>query len=70
MPEMDGIETFNMLRQNSLKNAETPVVMLTGNAEESYAKMYKDCGIDAYLVKPVLKDHLIDVLCRFAVKKD
>ncbi|MBE5872238.1 MAG: DegV family EDD domain-containing protein [Lachnospiraceae bacterium] len=54
MPEMDGIECLNRIRTQTgglCKN--TPVTVLTANAESSNKQMYKQEGFDGYLVKPV-----------------
>jgi len=60
MPEMDGIETFHAIRNGCPLNAKTPVVILTGNSEMKDIALYKEQGLDGHLVKPVLKDQLID----------
>lgn len=62
MPEMDGLEAFHYIRENSTKNSKTPIAMLTGNADSSYAKLYEEEGLDGYLTKPVTKAILLDVL--------
>ena len=55
MPDMDGIETFKILRDNiSYKlNKATPVVMLTANAVNGIDKKFKELGFSDYLSKPV-----------------
>lgn len=59
MPQMDGIETFNVLRaEKDGLNAETPVVVLTANAIHGVKEQYLQTGFDDYLSKPVKADEL------------
>ncbi len=54
MPEMDGVECFRRIREQTggmCKN--TPVIVLTANADGENRALYKREGFDAYLVKPV-----------------
>lgn len=62
MPEMDGVEAFKIIRSEAGLNKKTPVVMLTGNADESYEKLYTDAGLDGYLVKPAMKNDIIEMI--------
>lgn len=48
MPEMDGIETCQMLR----KEKDTPVIMLTAKGEEANRVQGFEVGADDYIVKP------------------
>ena len=52
MPDMDGIETLNRIRETGL-NIETPSVALTANAVSGAREMYLDAGFNDYLSKPV-----------------
>lgn len=65
MPQMDGIETFHVIRTQCLMNQSTPVVMLTGNDDEETFKLYQKEGLDGYLVKPASKDRLVEVIERY-----
>lgn len=66
MPGMDGIETLKKLRNGSSANHNTKVIVLTANAIAGAGNMYKDCGFDGYLTKPIdvneldscMKEHL------------
>ncbi len=62
MPGMDGVEAYHYIRDNCTNNDNAPVVMLTGNADSSYAKLYEEEGLNGYLTKPVSKEMLLDVL--------
>ncbi len=61
MPEMDGVETFNRLRNDDDNlNKSTPVIMLTANAMVGAQKDYMDLGFDAYVSKPISIENLRD----------
>lgn len=63
MPEMDGIETFHRLKDDTLGiNKETPVIVLTANAIVGAKEMYINEGFRAYLSKPVDRTALIDTV--------
>lgn len=65
MPDKDGIAMYNELRANTDGlNAKTPVVMVSGNADEASIAMYKEIGTDGYIAKPVLLDVLTNTIDR------
>ena len=54
MPQMDGIETLQHLKQMESFQASRPVVIaLTANAVSGVKDMYLEKGFDDYLSKPV-----------------
>lgn len=54
MPEMDGIETFHHLKeQTDGKNLHTPVIMLTANALSGAETEYLEEGFTDFLAKPI-----------------
>ncbi|MCR4739360.1 MAG: response regulator [Lachnospiraceae bacterium] len=54
MPEMDGIETLQRLKETARYEKEhTPVIVLTANAMLGAEKIYLETGFDDYLTKPV-----------------
>ncbi len=54
MPVMDGVECFHAIRsQAGGLNHETPIVVLTANADGENQALYKREGFDGYLTKPV-----------------
>lgn len=59
MPEMDGIETFEKMREleGSLCR-ETKVIMLTANAIKGSKERYMAAGFDDYLTKPIIPEKL------------
>jgi len=57
MPEMDGFETATLIRQRN-KNAHTPIIFLTANADEVQAARGYALGAVDYLICPFPPDVL------------
>jgi two-component system chemotaxis response regulator CheY len=55
MPYMDGIELTRSIR-NDPDLAETPILMVTTEADEEEKAKAMEAGADGYLVKPVSAD--------------
>ncbi len=54
MPEPDGIETLQMIRNDAAsQNKDTTVIVLTANAVAGSRQMYMDAGFADYLTKPL-----------------
>ena len=66
MPEMDGIETLNNLKQ--IPNFETKVIALTADAIEGSKEKFLNAGFDEYISKPIDKSNLNDVILKFIQK--
>ena len=65
MPEMDGIECLEALREQAGGlNRNTPVIVLTANAGSENREQYNRAGFDGYLVKPVSSESLEEMLIR------
>ena len=52
MPEMDGVETLQKMRELGLV-AGVPVIALTANAIDGAKEQYMELGFEDYLAKPV-----------------
>lgn len=63
MPEMDGVETFNKLRE--MENFNTPVITLTADAEPNAKEKYLTIGFNDYIAKPIQIIRLQEVLERY-----
>ena len=58
MPNMDGYELTTEIRRTEVDDQHLPIVTLTANALKSEELRCKAAGMDNYLTKPVLLDHL------------
>lgn len=65
MPEMSGIETFEIMKKDVLgKNKDTPVIMLTANAVMGAKEEYLEKGFAGYLSKPISEQELYEIMLR------
>jgi signal transduction histidine kinase/DNA-binding response OmpR family regulator len=62
MPEMDGIEAFNILRQ---KGCKTPIIALTANAMSHEITHYLSLGFNGHLSKPIERNIFIPNIIKF-----
>ncbi|MCR4715562.1 MAG: response regulator [Lachnospiraceae bacterium] len=62
MPEMDGVETLNEIKNSQHLNVATPIVALTANAIEGSKDAYIKLGFDNYLSKPINSQELENVI--------
>ena len=53
MPKMDGIETLEILKKESLVDEKTVVIALTANAVVGAKEQYLSAGFNDYLSKPI-----------------
>ena len=70
MPEMDGVETLNRVRQqeNGLCR-EVPVIALTANVTAGAEQIYQEKGFQNYLAKPISSSLLEAVLLKYLPKE-
>ncbi len=70
MPEMDGIECFECIKEQAGGlNRTTPVVVLTANAGSENRDLYSRAGFYGYLVKPVSGESLEETLMKYIPKE-
>ena len=62
MPELDGIQTLEIIRRDKLAPDSTVMVVLTANAIEGSREMYLRAGFDDYISKPVDLNDMVDKL--------
>lgn len=63
MPEMDGFEAARAIRSNETgKGCHLPIIALTANANSTDEKKCLDAGMDYFLVKPIDRAKLQDLL--------
>jgi len=72
MPEMDGIETIQAIREHCSAAGKNPIpeIVITGYADESKYKSAVDLKVAAYIYKPFdIKDFLDTIQRTLDVKK-
>jgi CheY-like chemotaxis protein len=67
MPEMDGYEATQMIRQLTRDKEinHSPILALTANAMKGDREKCLEAGMDDYVTKPVKKQQLIDMLIKW-----
>ena len=66
MPGFDGIQVLEAAKARDLS---TPVILVTGNANEAYLKQALQAGAKGVLAKPFVKEELLDQLEKFLERK-
>ena len=61
MPEMDGYETMQVIRQNPTFR-RLPIVALTAKAMKGDREKCLEAGASDYIAKPVDSEHLLSLL--------
>lgn len=70
MPELDGVETLHLLREDSSNpNQNTFVIALTANAIAGCREMYLNYGFNDYFAKPIQADKLEALIRKNLPKK-
>ena len=64
MPQMDGIETLKVLKDENLLNGAV-VIALTANAVVGAEEQYLKAGFDGYLSKPIMVDDIENTLKKY-----
>lgn len=62
LPEMNGYDATRKIKQN---RKDLPVIVQTAHALAEYEIKSKDAGCDDFLVKPIQRDKLIEVLSKY-----
>ena len=65
MPQMDGIETLEKLKEQKLLPEQTRVIALTANAVIGAKESYLEAGFDDYLSKPIEIEQLEEKLIKY-----
>lgn len=69
MPEMNGFDLLELIQKNN-ELAALPFIFLTAKIEHASLREGMNLGADDYLLKPVKKDELIEVINRRLQKAD
>lgn len=64
MPKLDGLQASKAIRQHSLMNKHTPIVIISASSNELNNVDMKQSGIDLYLQKPVEEKQLLMQILR------
>ncbi|MEQ8584187.1 MAG: response regulator [Marinoscillum sp.] len=67
MPVMDGMECAREIRKMKNKNADVPIIAITGNANNYSLDDFKEAGINGYLPKPLNYDTLVETVKGYMV---
>ena len=62
MPVMDGMECTKQIRALDSDKSKTPIIVITGNAQNFTKQDFDDAGINAYLQKPLDFDLLVETV--------
>ena len=65
MPEMDGVETYEQMKQQEHLCKDSKVVMLTANAIQGAREQYLEMGFVDFLSKPIIPDVLEQMLRKY-----
>ncbi len=65
MPEMDGFEATQAIRELEVGDSRVPIIALTANAMQGDRERCIECGMDDYLSKPIALDKLAGALHRW-----
>ena len=68
MPEMDGIETLHVIKENKMCE-DVPIIMLTANALVGDREKYISEGFDDFLSKPVISEKLDKMILKYLPEK-
>ena len=69
MPDLDGLQTIELMKERGLLTDKTAVIALTANAIAGAKEYYLSKGCDDYLTKPIDAEALEDVLLKFVPKE-
>lgn len=65
MPEKNGIEATQEIKQMTNLNMDTPIIALTAMAMQGDREMLLDAGLDDYISKPINKEKLHRVITQY-----
>ena len=68
MPELDGVETFKIIKEQNLCEG-TPIIVLTANATKGARRQYLSRGFNDFLSKPILPEKFDNILLRHIPKE-
>lgn len=69
MPDLDGLQTLDILKEQGYLGSRTKVIALTANAIAGAKEYYISKGFDDYLTKPIDAEALEAMLLKYMPKK-
>jgi CheY-like chemotaxis protein len=67
LPEMNGIEVAQNIRETDNSNIATPIVLVTAAALQSTIEQAKKAGINELLTKPYTPNQLVSILKKYLI---
>ncbi|PYV40867.1 MAG: response regulator [Acidobacteria bacterium] len=64
MPHLDGLAVLNLVESSNLPT-KPPIILFTGKVDESYIKQAMRAGASDILIKPFVKEELLERLQTF-----
>ncbi len=68
LPDINGMEITQMIREKSPEMAKIPVVAMTAHVTDQDIKNCFDAGMDDVLTKPIMQDELFNMIKRFLTR--
>ena len=68
MPQMDGLQVIRQVQIRGLSH-RPPILLLTGNVDETYARQALEGGASGIVIKPFVKEDLLEKVERFLGKQ-
>src|SRR5579859_507818 len=62
MPGMDGVEATRLIRSGRQAGALIPILALTANADPADAAVYRQCGMNGVVEKPIKPERLLEAM--------
>jgi signal transduction histidine kinase/ActR/RegA family two-component response regulator len=59
MPQVDGVEATRRIRSGADLGSHVPILALTANADPADAAVYRSCGMNGVVEKPIKADRLL-----------
>jgi len=70
MPNMDGIEATEKIRNSGTTKSAIPIVAMTAHAMKGDRERFLDAGMDDYISKPISVLEIKRVLQKYSITKD
>ncbi len=67
MPEMDGFEATQAIRNSTDRYRDVPIIAMTANAMKGDREKCLEAGMNDYIAKPVKADILYKMICQYTV---